>query len=119
MSPTLLIVDDHPSFRSFARAILDDDGFRVTGEAEDGESALEQVERLRPEVVLLDVQLPGIDGFEVARRLAERGDGPKVVLISSRDAQDYGSRLSDSPARGFITKSELSAAALAALISSP
>lgn len=115
---TLLIVDDHESFRNFARGLLDAEGFDVTGEAGDGESALAEVERLRPDVVLLDVQLPGIDGFEVARRLAERSDAPEVVLTSSRDATDYGSRLDDSPVRGFIPKRELSGAALAALVSS-
>jgi DNA-binding NarL/FixJ family response regulator len=115
-APTLLIVDDHASFRSFARLLLAAEGFEVVGEAEDGESGLEAVETLRPDVVLLDVQLPGIDGFEVASRLAATGDGTVVVLTSSREASDYGSRLTSSPARGFIPKHELSGAALAALL---
>ena len=67
--PTVLIVDDHPSFRASARAILEADGFEVSGEAEDGESAIAAADRLHPDVVLLDVQLPDIDGFEVTRRL--------------------------------------------------
>jgi len=113
---SLLIVDDHPNFRSFARLLLSAEGFDVAGEAEDGESAIEAVEQLHPDVVLLDVQLPGIDGFEVARRLAEDPDGPQVVLTSSREARDYGSRLSGSPATGFLPKMELSGAALGAII---
>ena len=63
--PTILIVDDHPSFRASARVVLESDGFSVVGEAADGASALEECCRLRPQVVLLDVQLPDIDGFDV------------------------------------------------------
>lgn len=114
---TLLIVDDHASFRTFARSMLSNEGFEVTGEAADGESALVEAERLRPQVVLLDVQLPGIDGFEVAQRLAQAEDPPKVVLTSSRDASDYGTRLANSPVSGFLPKRELSGDALAALAS--
>jgi DNA-binding NarL/FixJ family response regulator len=118
MTMTVLIVDDHEEFRSFARMLLDADGFEVAGEAENGESALDQVAKLRPDVVLLDVQLgDGIDGFEVAQRLADGSDGPKVVLISSREAADYGTRLKDSPVTGFISKRELSGDAITELIS--
>ena len=117
MARTLLIVDDHAEFRAFARRLLDDDGFEVAGEAADGEAALEAVERLRPDVVLLDVQLPRLDGFEVARRVAREGLGPCVVLTSSRDASDYGGRIAASPARGFIPKAELSGDALEAFVS--
>jgi DNA-binding NarL/FixJ family response regulator len=96
--------------------LLSSEGFDVTGEAADGESALDAAESLQPDVVLLDVQLPGIDGFEVASRLAANGNGPVVVLTSSREASDYGSRLTGSPARGFIPKQDLSGSALAALV---
>jgi DNA-binding NarL/FixJ family response regulator len=113
---TVLIVDDHPSFRSTAHAVLAAEGFDVVGEAEDGESALEAVERLRPDVVLLDVQLPGIDGFEVSRRLTSNGSGPRVVLVSSRDARDFGPLVESSGASGFVPKNELSGAAVAALL---
>jgi DNA-binding NarL/FixJ family response regulator len=116
MGQSLLIVDDHAEFRSFIRTQLDLDGFEVAGEAADGESALTEVDRLQPDVVLLDVQLPGIDGFEVARRLAERASPPRVVLTSSRLATDYGSRLDAAPIRGFIAKQELSGKALSALV---
>ena len=117
MTRTLLIVDDHANFRSFARAMLSAEGFEVKGEAADGESALSEAIRLRPEVVLLDVQLPGIDGFEVANRLAQTDEPPKVVLTSSREASDYGSRLTNAPVVGFIPKRDLSGEALAALAS--
>jgi DNA-binding NarL/FixJ family response regulator len=113
MAATVLIVDDHASFRSSARALLEAGGFDVVGEAADGRSALSAVQRLRPAVVLLDVQLPDLDGFAVAERLAEV---TAVVLISSRDASAYRRRLAGSPARGFLAKNELSGPALAALI---
>ena len=92
--------------------MLSAEGFEVTGEAADGESALVEAERLHPEVVLLDVQLPGIDGFEVARDSPRPSDPPEVVLTSSRDASEYGTRLAESPVCGFIPKHELSGDAL-------
>ena len=115
--PTLVIVDDDSGFRSLARALLEAEGFEVVGEAEDGGSALAAVELLHPRIVLLDIQLPGIDGFEVAERLARAGDPPTVVLVSARGVSSYRRRLAGSPARGFISKSELSGNALAALLS--
>jgi len=113
---TVLIVDDHAGFRSFARGLLQGEGFDVVGEAADGGSALIAAARLLPQLVLLDVQLPDFDGFEVARRIAEWPSGPAVVLISSRDASSYRRRLVGTSARGFITKSDLSAAALVPLV---
>ena len=95
MSPTLLIVDDHPSFRAIARVLLESDGFDVVGEAQDGAEAIEAARRLRPEVVLLDVQLPDMDGFDVA---------------------EFGGLVERSSARGFVPKAELSGAALTALL---
>jgi DNA-binding NarL/FixJ family response regulator len=114
---TVLIVDDHDGFRRDARALLEASGFEVVGEATDGEAAVVAAERLRPLLVLLDIQLPDIDGFEVAARLAEAGDPPVVVLTSSRAANAYRRRLAVSPARGFVPKSELSGERLAALLS--
>ena len=116
MNPTVVIVDDHPGFRSSARALLEAAGFEVVGEAEDGESALAVVDRLHPRIVLLDVQLPDIDGFAVAERLARAGDPPAVVLVSTRDVSSYRRRLARSPVRGFISKSDLSGHALSALV---
>jgi DNA-binding NarL/FixJ family response regulator len=116
MNMSVLIVDDHADFRAFARSLLEADGFDVAGEAEDGESAVAAAEELRPDVVLLDINLPTFDGFEVARRVTG-GEGPKVVLTSSRPASDYGSRLDESPAVGFLPKQELSGEALLGLVS--
>jgi len=115
--PSILIVDDHPSFRSTARVLLQAEGFDVVGEAEDGDSAVRAAQELRPDVVLLDVQLPDFDGFEVARRLATmNGGSPAVILTSSRDAADFGPLVEQSGARGFVPKAELSGPAIAALL---
>ena len=116
MPKTVLIVDDHDGFRRDARALLEADGFEVVGEAADGESAVGAATRLRPGLVLLDIQLPDMDGFEVALRLAAAADPPAVVLTSSRSAGAYRRRLAGSPARGFVPKNELSGEALSALL---
>ncbi len=115
VAPTVLIVDDHPSFRASARAILEAGGFTIVGEAEDGASALTLLRQLHPDVVLLDVQLPDMTGFDVC---VECGDLDKtsVVLVSSRDAVDYGSLIEASGARGFVPKAELSGAVITALL---
>ena len=117
MGWSLPIVDDHADFRAGARALLEIDGFDVLGEAADGESAIDAVRRLRPEVVLLDVQLPGIDGFAVADRLAAGDDPPMVVLTSSRTAEAFRDRLRRARSvRGFVAKAELSGECLSALL---
>jgi DNA-binding NarL/FixJ family response regulator len=113
---TVLIVDDHESFRTTARALLEAGGFAVVGEAGDGESAVVEAMRLRPALVLLDIQLPDSNGFEVAERLGETSDPPAIVMTSSRTESSYRRRLAQSPARGFIAKGELSGEALAALL---
>ena len=116
MRPTVLIVDDHEAFRQSASALLEAEGFEVIGQAADGPEAIALAERLQPQVVLLDIQLPNLDGFAVAERLVALPDAPRVVLISSRDASAYGPRLGETSARGFLTKRELSGDALAALV---
>ena len=114
MAARILIVDDHPSFRASARALLEADGYEVVGEAVDGVSAARGAPaRCCPDIVLLDVQLPDIDGFEVAQLL--RG-GPAIVLTSSREASDYGPLPQRSGARGFVPKAELSGDGIAALL---
>ncbi len=116
MAQTVLIVDDHPSFRSSARRILEDAGYDVVGEASDGASALSIARELRPAVVLLDIQLPDVDGFEVALRLTSDGEPPAVVLTSSHDGSDFAGMITPCGARGFLAKAELSGPALAALV---
>ena len=112
---TVVVVDDHAMFRTGVKAELTG-RVDVLGEAADVDEAVEAVLRLRPEVVLLDVQLPDLDGFAVAERLAALHEPPRVVLISSRDAAAYGPRLDAAPACGFLAKRELSGASLAALV---
>jgi DNA-binding NarL/FixJ family response regulator len=113
---SVLIVDDHASFRTAARSLLEGAGFEVVGESEDVAGALESAARLRPAIVLLDIGLPDGDGFDVAERLAQSDDPPVVIMISSREPSWYRSRLAESPARGFIAKGDLSRVALEALL---
>ncbi len=113
----MLIVDDHAGFRASARALLERDGFSVVGEAASGAEAIAFANELQPAVVLLDVQLPDLDGFEVAERLQTMQSPPEVILISTRDAGDFGSLIAAAPARGFVGKEDLSAAAVRALLS--
>ncbi|GIU94394.1 MAG: hypothetical protein KatS3mg012_0851 [Gaiellaceae bacterium] len=112
----VLIVDDHPSFRASARAMLEADGFEVVGEADDGASALAEVARLDPDVVLLDVHLPDATGFDVSKRLGASGARPSIVLVSTRDATDYDDLIRQSHARGFISKADLSGEAVRELL---
>ena len=116
MGRTVLIVDDHAGFRAAARALLEASGFDVLGEAVDGASALVAVAELQPEIVLLDVQLPDVDGFAVAERLVSDGVPTAIVLVSSRNVSSFRRRLAANPAWSFIPKSELSGDALAAAI---
>jgi DNA-binding NarL/FixJ family response regulator len=116
MPTTILIVDDHPSFRTSARRILEDAGYDVIAEAGDGHAGLAAARWLRPAVVLLDVQLPDLDGFDVAAQLSAADHPPAVVMTSSRDGSDFDGLVASSGARGFLPKSELSGPALAALL---
>lgn len=116
MRSRVLLVDDHAGFRAVARALLEGDGLVVVGEADDGWSAVAAAELLTPDLVLLDVHLPDMDGFAVARRLALLAVPPQVVLVSSRPLGDLRSRVAGSPVRGFLPKHELSGAALDELL---
>jgi DNA-binding NarL/FixJ family response regulator len=113
---TVLIVDDHPSFRATARLLLESDGWTVVGEAADGTAGIEAARALRPDLVLLDVNLPDLDGFAVAKALTNGGGGPAIVLVSSRDARDFGPLVQRCGARGFVAKAELSGDALRELV---
>ena len=118
MGHTLLIVDDHAAFRSTARALLECDGWNVVGEAGDGTSGLTAARTLKPDVVLLDVRLPDIDGFAVAEALAADG-GPAVIVTSSSDDPLYPDRARRTGARGFVAKHDLSGAALQRVLDEP
>ena len=115
----VLIVDDHAPFRSLARRLLVVGGFQVVGEAADGAHALSAARDLAPDVVLLDIQLPDVDGFTVAEALAAVERAPIVVLVSSRALVDYGHRVDASTARGFIAKADLSGETLLRVIDGP
>jgi DNA-binding NarL/FixJ family response regulator len=110
------MVDDHDGFRRRARALLEAEGFDVVGEAADGRSAIREADRLRPDVALVDIGLPDVDGFAVAATLRETQTARSIVLISGRDAGDFGGRVSDSAADGFIPKADLSGDRLLGLI---
>ena len=116
MSRTVLIVDDHEGFRASARRVLEASGYSVIAEAADGSSGVVAAAESHPDLALVDVQLPDFDGFEVTRRLQESSDAPEVVLISSHDQADFGSLVETSGALGFVSKADLSAAALEELL---
>lgn len=116
MGQTVLVVDDHAEFRSAARALLQAEGFDVVGESATGADALTDARVLGPDLVLLDIRLPDLDGMTVAAKLAELDPPPAVVLVSSRDAGVYGARLREAPVRGFLVKAELSGDALRRLL---
>ena len=113
---TALIVDDHPEFRAVARMIVEGAGLEVVAEAADGAAALAAAADINPDVVLLDIRLPGLDGIAIAELLAVRRSPPAVVLTSSTDAASYGMRLTDAPVRGFIPKDRLTTRALTEML---
>lgn len=116
MRARLLVVDDSPLFRAAACELLAADGYDVVGAAVDGHDAVALTLRDRPDVVLLDVALPDLDGFAVAGRLRGVPDPPAVVLVSSRDWSDLPRRISACGACGFLPKDELSGASVTALV---
>jgi DNA-binding NarL/FixJ family response regulator len=109
-----IVVDDHPAFRASARRLLELSGYEVVGEAADGASGLALAREREPELVLLDIALPDMSGFDVAEKLA--GSCSAVVFVSSRDERDFGQRAERSGALGFIPKDRLSAEALLAVV---
>jgi DNA-binding NarL/FixJ family response regulator len=110
----VVLVDDDERFRAMARRTLEVDGVEVVAEVEDGSAAVATVAACAPDVVLLDIGLPGVDGLEVARRLRAEPGGPVVILISTRDAA-YGRQVASGLAAGYVPKDELSLAAILAL----
>ena len=114
----MIIVDDNTAFRAAARQLLERDRFAVVAEAGSGAGGLEEARRHTPDLVLVDVQLPDLDGFEVAERLARLESTLAVILISSLDGSDFGALVASSPALGFIPKAELSTTAIDELLAS-
>jgi DNA-binding NarL/FixJ family response regulator len=116
MGASVLIVDDHPGFRAHAHRLLECEGYRVVGEAADSATALEAALELAPELVLVDVHLPDVDGFELTSRLRALADPPAVVLTSSHDGAELEPCVAESGARGFVPKAELSREAIEELV---
>ncbi|MDQ3849695.1 MAG: response regulator transcription factor [Actinomycetota bacterium] len=116
MAPTVLIVDDHALFRTTVRAVLESDGYRVVGEAPDGQAGLSAARALSPDVVLLDVRLPDMDGFAVARCLSADGAGPAIVVTSSSEDPLYPERALSSGALAFVAKHDVRGAVLDRLL---
>lgn len=112
-----LIVDDSDGFLSAARRLLERQGLVVAGVASTGAEAVRRVEELRPDVVLLDIDLGGESGLEVAERLARAG-APRIILISTHAEQDYRDLIAASPAVGFLPKTTLSALSIQKLLDS-
>jgi DNA-binding NarL/FixJ family response regulator len=116
MRPRIVIVDDDPSFLATVRVLLEAEGFVVVGEALNGLDGVATVAELHPDIVLVDVSLPDIDGFEVVERLADGEAAPALVLTSSRSGSDFGNLIQESRARAFITKAEITGEALAGFL---
>lgn len=103
-----LIVDDQPNFRSAARMVVDaTEGFEVAGEAGSGESAVEMARDLDPDLILMDINLPGMNGLEATRLIVEESHGVVVLLVSTYDEADFGDQIANSRAAGFIPKASL------------
>ena len=109
---SVIIVDDHEGFRLSAKRLLQTEGYDVIGEADDGASAIRLARELAPEVMVVDVHLPDIDGFT----LAAVEPAPRIVLVSSHGSSDFGPLVQRSPAVGFVSKGELSGGALERLL---
>jgi DNA-binding NarL/FixJ family response regulator len=119
VAPTILIVDDHADFRRRARRMLEAEGYEVIGEAADGAGGVDAALALRPELVLLDLQLPDVSGFTVAERIAAGGDPPAVIMISTREAADLEELAISHGALGFVGKADLSGSAIERLLAAP
>lgn len=115
MAQTVLVVDDHDGFRASTRRLLERDRYRVV-EATDGAHAIAQAVAERPDLILLDVHLPDMNGFEVAAALRRAGGAGAILLISTHPAEDYAEQIAGSAADGFIDKADLSVSTIAAML---
>jgi DNA-binding NarL/FixJ family response regulator len=109
----VLTVDDQPVFLEAARALISSTpGFTLVGEATSGAEALREIERLEPDLVLLDVRMPGIDGIETARSLRERGSNAVIVLVTGHDVEDVQTLAEHAGAVALVVKERLRPALL-------
>jgi len=107
MPVRVLIVDDQEPFRSAARMVVEmSDGFEVVGEAESGEEGVELAAELQPDLVLMDVYLPGIDGMEATRRITSADDPPRVLVMSTHESVEFAQAALAAGAIAFIPKSQ-------------
>jgi DNA-binding NarL/FixJ family response regulator len=120
MTLRCLIVDDSPRFLDAARGLLERQGIMIVGVASTSAQALQQVTALRPDIALLDIDLGGESGFDLARRLSREASlgRTRMILISTHAEQDYTDLIAASPVVGFLAKSALSGEAIRALIAS-
>jgi DNA-binding NarL/FixJ family response regulator len=101
----VLVVDDHPVVRRGLRALLDTlDGIEVVGEASDGETAVDLVQQIGPDVVLMDLHMPGMGGIEATRRIAEQGRAPAVLVMTMFDGDEMVVTAVQAGARGYLVK---------------
>ena len=113
----VLIVDDQESYRSAARLVVElASGFEVVGESESGEAAIDDVATTRPDVVLMDVKMPGIDGLEATRRITAAHPGIRVIVLSTYEASDYERPALEAGAVAFVSKSDFGPDSLAAAL---
>ena len=116
MTVRCILVDDSSRFLSAARALLEREGMVIAGVASTGADAMRLVQQLHPDVTLLDIDLGGESGLDVARRLAATATPPPVILISTHSAEDFAALIAASPAIGFLSKAQLSARAIRDLL---
>jgi DNA-binding NarL/FixJ family response regulator len=116
MARTILIVDDGAGFRRLARKLLESEGYEVVGEAPDGDSAVRAARELDPDVVLLDVNLPDCNGFDLSPVLADAQPGAQIIITSTREGDGLDGLARQRGARGFLPKAELSVAAIGELL---
>ena len=112
MTPRVLLADDHADFRRAARTVVQAAGFEVVGEATSGEEALELVERLRPNLVLMDIRMPGMGGIAATRMLAARRPQTTTILLSTYAVEDLPPQTLTCGAAGYVPKAEFGPRAL-------
>ena len=116
MRRRILVIDDNVAFRGALGRVLETDGFVVVAGAATGAIGVRLAREHKPDLAIVDVQLPDTDGFDVAEQLRRLDPALDVILTSGLDSSDLGALVTDSPARGFIPKAELSVAAIKALL---